>query len=129
MDFENIIEEPGKPYNIRHRCFFFARDVIFLVKDAKFDNVYNSLFNQLIKSASSIGANLVEGKAGSSKRDWKNFNIIALKSANETKYWLCLIRDTMDIDKERIEGLLKEADEISKIIASVIVKAGQVGKE
>ncbi|HJW16113.1 MAG TPA: four helix bundle protein, partial [Flavisolibacter sp.] len=61
--------------------------------------------------------------------DWKNFNIIALKSANETKYWLCLIRDTMDIDKERIEGLLKEADEISKIIASVIVKAGQVGKE
>jgi four helix bundle protein len=129
MDFENIIEEPGKPYNIRHRCFFFATDVIFLVKDAKFDYVYNSLFNQLIKSASSIGANLVEGKAGSSKRDWKNFNIIALKSANETKYWLCLIRDTMDIDKERIEGLLKEADEISKIIASVIVKAGQVGKE
>jgi len=129
MDFENIIEETGKPYNIRHRCFFFARDVIFLVKDAKFDNVYNSLFNQLIKSSSSIGANLVEGKAGSSKRDWKNFNIIALKSANETKYWLCLIRDTMDIDKERIEGLLKEADEISKIIASVIVKAGQVGKE
>ena|SRR6478672_2527479 len=129
MDFENIIEETGKPYNIRHRCFFFARDVIFLVKDAKFDYVYNSLFNQLIKSASSIGANLVEGKAGSSKRDWKNFNIIALKSANETKYWLCLIRDTMDIDKERIEGLLKEADEISKIIASVIVKAGQVGKE
>jgi four helix bundle protein len=72
---------------------------------------------------------MVEGKAGSSKRDWKNFNTIALKSANETKYWLCLIRDTMDIDKERIEGLLKEADEISKIIASVIVKAGQVGKE
>jgi hypothetical protein len=35
----------------------------------------------------------------------------------------------MDIDKERIEGLLKEADEISKIIASVIVKAGQEGKE
>jgi four helix bundle protein len=128
MEFENIIEEPSKPYNIRHRCFFFARDVIFLVKDAKFDYVYNSLFNQLIKSASSIGANLVEGKAGSSKKDWKNFNIIALKSANETKYWLCLIRDTMDIDKARIEGLLKEADEISKIIASVIVKAGQVGK-
>jgi four helix bundle protein len=128
MEFENIIEEPDKPYNIRHRCFFFAREVIFMVKDAKYDYVYNSLFAQLVKSASSIGANLVEGKAGSSKKDWKNFNIIALKSANETKYWLCLIRDTMDIDKERIEGLLKEADEISKIIASVIVKAGQVGE-
>jgi four helix bundle protein len=46
-----------------------------------------------------------------------------LKSANETKYWLCLIRDTIEVDKNKLDELLKEADEISKIIASIILKA------
>ncbi|HEY0355768.1 MAG TPA: four helix bundle protein, partial [Flavisolibacter sp.] len=106
MDFENLIEEPGKPYNIRHRCFFFSKEVIMFVKDCRFDRIYSSLFDQLIRSSSSIGANLVEAKAGSSKKDWKKFYVISLKSANETKYWLCLIRDTLDTDKERINKLL-----------------------
>lgn len=66
---------------------------------------------------------MVEGKSGSSKKDWKNFYVIALKSANETKYWLCLIRDTMEVDKTRTDALLKEADEISKIIATIVVNA------
>jgi four helix bundle protein len=66
---------------------------------------------------------VIEGKAGSSKKDWKNFFAIALKSANETKYWLCLIRDTIDVSKPKINELIKEADEISKIIASIIVNA------
>jgi four helix bundle protein len=49
--------------------------------------------------------------------------IIALKSANETKYWLCLIRDTMDVDKNKINTLLKEAEEIANIIARIIINA------
>jgi four helix bundle protein len=69
MGFENLIEEPDKPYNIRHRCFFFSKEIILFVKDCKYGRVYASLFDQLIRSATSIGANLVEGKAGSSKKD------------------------------------------------------------
>ena len=125
MDFENLIEEPDKPYNIRHRCFFFSKEVIMFVKDCRFDRIYSSLFDQLIRSSSSIGANLVEAKAGSSKKDWKKFYVISLKSANETKYWLCLIRDTLDTDKERINKLLKEADEISRIIARIIMNSAK----
>lgn len=75
------------------------------------------------RSGTSIGANVVEGKAGSSKKDWKKYFDIALKSANETKYWLCLIRDTMDVSKPKVNELIKEADEISKIIASIIINA------
>jgi len=123
MDLENLIEEPGKPYNIRHRCFFFSKEIILFVKESKYDKVFYSLFDQLVRSATSIGANVVEGKAGSSRKDWKNFYVIALKSANETKYWLCLIRDTISTNKSKIEKLLKEADEISKIIATIIVNA------
>ncbi|WP_370632962.1 four helix bundle protein [Mucilaginibacter sp. UR6-11] len=43
-----------------------------------------------------MGANIVEAKAGSSPKDFRNFYTIALKSANETKYWLCLVRYSTD---------------------------------
>ena len=66
---------------------------------------------------------MVEGVSGSSKGDFVKFNIIALKSANETKYWLCLIRDTIQVDKKIVEDFIKEADEISKIIASIIINS------
>ena len=49
--------------------------------------------------------------------------MIALKSANETKYWLCLIRDTQEVSREKVNELIKEADELSKIIASIIINA------
>ena len=117
----DLFFEGTKPFSIRHRSFFFAKAVILFVKDTKCERFCYSLFGQLVRSATSIGANLVEGKAGSSKKDWKNFYVIALKSANETKYWLCLIRETFPADKRRIACLIKEADEISKIIARTIL--------
>ena len=49
--------------------------------------------------------------------------MIALKSANETKYWLCLIRDTIDADKNKINELIKEAEEISNIIAAIVINS------
>ena len=120
MAREWILEEGEKAYNIRHRCFQLARSVILFVNEFKYPFVLRSLFDQLIRSVSSIGANAVEGSSGSSKKDFINFYSIALKSANETKYWLCLIRDTTECNKQEINSLLKEADEISKIIASII---------
>ena len=94
------LNEPDKPYSIRHRCYYFSKDIVLFVKKVNYDRVFSSLFDQLVRSATSIGANIIEGKAGSSKRDWQKFYVIALKSANETKYWLCLIRDTMKVSKE-----------------------------
>lgn len=117
------VYEDGKPYKISHRCFYFSKEVILFVRECKFEAVYRSLFDQLVRSATSIGANVVEGKSGSSKKDWKNFYVIALKSANETKYWLCLIKETLEVPKGKIDLLIKEADEISKIIASIIINS------
>lgn len=114
-----------KPYNIRHRCFYFSKEVVLFVKECRYDKIYSSLFDQLIRSATSVGANVVEGKAGSSKKDWMKFLIIALKSANETKYWLCLLKETMDVNKVAVNVLLKEAEEIAKIIGSIIINAGK----
>jgi len=128
QDFNGVeLKEGEKPYNIRHRCYFFAKEILLFVKDCKYDRVYSSMFDQLIRSATSIGANLVEGKAGSSKKDWKKFFVIALKSANETKYWLCLIRDTLETNDVKIAGLLREAEEISNIIARIIINSEKGG--
>ena len=126
MDAEDlwIVEEPDSPiYNIKHRAFYLAKNVIQFLSKQKFEKLYFSLFDQLVRSVSSIGANLVEGIAGSSKNDFIKFNAIALKSANETKYWLCLLKDTVDIDKNELQKFIKETDEISKVIAKIIINA------
>ncbi|GAA4334104.1 four helix bundle protein [Mucilaginibacter gynuensis] len=110
-----------KPYDIKHRCYQFSKEIIGFISTTNYDRIYFSIFDQLLRSATSIGANVVEGKSGSSVKDFKNYYTIALKSANETKYWLCLVRDTISVEKDKIKDLIKEADEISKIIASIVI--------
>ena len=112
-----------KVFSISHRCFFFSRNVIGFVRSMDVDPLYRSIFMQLIRCSTSIGANVIEGKTGSSKKDWLHFYKIALKSSNETKYWLCLIRDSFNFDHDKIKSLLKEVLEISNIIAKIIVNA------
>ncbi len=77
--------------------------------------------NQLLRSATSIGANIIEAQASSSKKDFINFINYALKSANETKYWLGLLKDSGKADKEEINKLLKEVIEISRLLGSSIL--------
>lgn len=111
-----------KPFDIKHRCYQFSKEIVKFISTAKYERIYFSIFDQLLRSATSIGANIVEAKSGSSQRDFIKFYIIALKSANETKYWLCLVRDTILKErKEELNELLKEADELSKIIASIVI--------
>lgn len=121
-DLENMLFEEDKPvYNIRHRAFYFSKNVIEFINEIKFERIHFSLFDQLIRSSTSIGANLVEGSAGVSGKDYINYNAIALKSANETKYWLCLLKEAKLADIKRLNELINEADEISKIIATIII--------
>ncbi len=127
-DSVSIVEEKNSVYNIRHRAFYFAREIVLFVGIQKYERIYYSMFDQLLRSSTSIGANLVEGIAGASKNDFIKYNVIALKSANETKYWLSLIKETMDIDKERISSFLKEANEIANIIASIVINSKESKK-
>jgi four helix bundle protein len=85
------------------------------------DRKFNPIIDQLLRSSTSIGANIIEGKSSSSKKEFIRYYEIALKSANETKYWICLYRDGIKNTPE-IKELLNEAIEISKIIAASIIK-------
>ena len=76
---------------------------------------------QLIRSATSVGANIIEAQAGSSKKDFTNFFAHALKSANESKFWLGLLRDSEKADKQRADDLLQETKELANILGSSIL--------
>lgn len=103
------------------RVYTFSLLIVRFLKDvSKKDFVFEIMAKQLIRSATSIGANIVEAQGSPSDKDFKNFLHHALKSANETRYWLGLIRDTDAPHKKQASALLKEAQEISKILGSTV---------
>lgn len=113
--------------NTRYRAYQFALEIIRFCKGLPNQKIYWTINDQLIRSATSIGANLIEAKSSSSKKDFINFYSIALKSSNETLYWLCLLRDSnLDtIDTRLIKILIGEVQQISKMIGKSIVTLKQ----
>lgn len=108
--------------DLKQRCYSFSLEVISLVEISSKDVASKIILNQLIRSGTSVGANLFEATSSSSKLEFKKFHEIALKSANETKYWLNLLRDSGKADKEKINLLLGEITEVSNMIASGILR-------
>jgi len=102
------------------RAFNLARRVIKLAD--KFPNKRSAwvIADQLIRAITSIGANIIEAQAASSKKDFVNFLNHALKSGNESKFWLVLAKDLDQSLIKEIEELLKETDELVKILGSSI---------
>jgi len=76
--------------------------------------------DQLIRCTGSIGANVVEARGSSSDRDYTRFFEIALKSANETGYWLQVIRGYSLENEKTAAALANEVDEVTRIIGSSV---------
>ena len=85
------------------------------------NSVCDVMGKQLLRSGTSILANYVEANSASSKKDFINFFNHSLKSSNESKVWLTLLRDTDKGDKNELHWLLKELLELSNILASSII--------
>jgi four helix bundle protein len=103
------------------RVYLYALKVIKFIKKLPKDSTSQIIGNQLLRSGTSVSANLIEAKSASSKKDYINFYQHALKSANESKLWVGLLRDTNKVDKKEVEELLKETSEIANILASSIL--------
>ena len=108
--------------DLKTRCYKFSLNTIALADTLPSKRSVWIIIDQLIRAATSIGANLIEARASSSRLEFKKFYEIALKSANETKYWLCLLRDTGLANKNAVNELLAEAVEISNMLASGVLK-------
>ena len=84
-------------------------------------SVCDVISKQLIRSGTSILANYIEANSASSKKDFINFFTHSLKSSNESKMWLTLLRDINKGDRKELEWLLNELIEIANILASSIL--------
>jgi len=106
---------------------FKKRIYCFIIKLIKFidklpkDTSSQIFAKQIIRSGTSIGANYIEAQASSSKKDFTNFFHYALKSANETKFWLSLLRDLKKGNENEVKVLLNELVEIANILGSSIL--------
>lgn len=113
-----------KPRDIKERTFAFAIDIVRLcLRLEKVSDTLRTLSKQLLRSGTSIGANVEEAQAGQSRADFISKYVISLKEARETIYWLRLIQAVGSVKDVAIEELIHEADEISRIIGSIIVSS------
>lgn len=110
-------------FDIRLRAYHFSSQIIKFCEKFPNKRVYWTIADQLLRSCTSIGANLIEAMASSSKRDFIKFYDIALKSANETEYWLWLLHDSRlnEIDVEEVEKYIAEVHEISCMIGKGLI--------
>jgi four helix bundle protein len=107
--------------DFKKRLYGFTLKLIEFLDTLPKDNVSRRLGDQLLRSGTSIIANYVEGQAASSKKDFTNFFNICLKSANESKVWLALLRDSKRVKAEDVEWFLKELEEIANIFGSSVL--------
>ena len=120
----NDNERKSKGRDIQERAFSFACRIVklyqFLTNQRGAGEV---LSKQVLRSGTSIGANLEEAVAGQSKADFISKCNIALKEDRETHYWLRLLGETKVIPAEKLNGLIKQADELVAILTAIIKKS------
>jgi four helix bundle protein len=116
---QNDKEKTKKEF--KQRLYKFTLSLVEFIDSLPQDNVSRRIGDQLLRSGTSVIGNYVEGQSASSKKDFAKYFDIALKSANESKLWLALLRDTGRADKDRVGPLLSELDELCRIFASSLL--------
>jgi four helix bundle protein len=110
----------NKPRDIKERTFEFAVRVLRMTKYLSRNSTNNTLINQIVRSATSIGANIEEAQGAHTKNDFTHCMNVSKKEARETFYWLKLIREMNLSIAKRLEPLLIESEEIIKILTTIV---------
>jgi len=110
-----------KSSNIKDRSYNFSLEIIKFVNGFPEKQVFKVIGNQLLRSATSIGANLIEAKASGSKKEFIRYYQISLKSGDESQYWLSLLKDSYKNLSPRCDVLMGELKEICRMLASSII--------
>ncbi len=108
-----------RSYELEERTAGFAEEIIKLCRLASETNITKPVISQLIRSATSIGANYCEANNASSRKDFKNKIYICKKEAQETKYWLRLLKSS-DLEIEKVNKLMDECHQLNLIFQKVI---------
>lgn len=108
-----------KKFDLEERTAKFGEDVIVLCKKVPKDSVTRPLVNQLIRSATSIGANYMEANGASSKKDFRNKIHICKKEAQETQHWLRMLSVATPDHKSQLRTLWQEVHELVLIFQKI----------
>ena len=111
---------------LRDKSYLFAIRIVKLAKYLQTDHKEFVLARQVLRSGTAIGALIKEAEYGQSKPDFINKMNIALKEANETEYWLSLLKDTLFISEEEFKSLEEDTKEIIKMLISTIKTAKNI---
>jgi len=119
-------EKLSNKYDLEERTARFGENVIALCRLVKNDKLAEPILHQLVRSATSVGANYMEANGASSKRDFTNKIFICKKEIQETKHWLRMIKSFMTSESDMLSSLAKEAQELTlifhKIASSLKIK-------
>lgn len=107
-------------YNLEERTAIFGENVIRFCRGIKQDTITLPLVSQLVRSATSIGANYMEANAASSRKDFRNKISICKKEAQETRHWLRMIAEAASNCKEEARKLWKECQELVLIFQRIV---------
>ena len=106
-------------YDLEERTAVFSEKIIALCKWCPKNIITIPIINQLIRAATSIGANYCEANGASSKKDFRNKIFICKKESRETKYWLRLLANAEESVKKDCRSLWQEAQEFNLIFSKI----------
>lgn len=109
-----------KKYDLEERTEKFGETVIDLCKSVKQNAITTPIINQLIRSATSTGANYMEANGASSKKDFRNKIHICKKEAQETKHWLRMLTRCVPEKNAEIREVWQEAQELTMIFGKIV---------
>jgi four helix bundle protein len=121
MTNKNAKSKTNFKNEFKKRLYDFTLKLIKFLDKLPEDNASKRIGDQLPRSGTSIIGNYIEGQAASSKKDFTNFFNTSLKSANESKLWFALLRDSGRVKPEDVVWFLNELNEIANIFASSIL--------
>jgi four helix bundle protein len=104
---------------VQIKSYDFALRIVKVYKYLSQDKKEFVLSKQLLRSGTSVGANIEEAIGGQSKADFFAKLTIAYKEARESKYWIRLLRDSDYLTIEQSDDLLKDVEELLKIVGSI----------
>jgi len=114
------------PEPINERTFRFAARIVRLVGSLPRDQAGVVVARQLARCGTGIGANVEEAQGAHSRRDYARRMNVARTEAREALYWLRLIAETELVPESRMRGVIQEADEILRILVSIVKKLKEV---
>ena len=115
-------EEEKRNMKIQDLALDFAKRIVELYKELRYNAKEYVISNQILRSGTSIGANVSESRYPQSDADYLSKMNIALKEASETEFWIMLLRDCHYVTVELADSLLNDCSRIIKILTIVVRK-------